>query len=64
MRASKERQDVGSILILCGFAAVISGTLLASSIPLIQSMHQLDFWNATQVSMAFHVEVKNQNQKV
>ena len=61
MRISNVRVDASSILMLFGCAVAISGTLLASSVPLIQTMNELDLWNATSVSAAFQDEVKKKN---
>ena len=58
MGTSNVRADASSILMLLGCAVAISGTLLASSVPLIQTMNELDLWNATSVSAAFQGEVK------
>ena len=61
MGISNVRADASSILMLLGCAVAISGTLLASSVPLIKTMNELDLWNATSVSAAFQGEVKKQN---
>ena len=60
MGISNVRADASSILMLLGCVA-ISGTLLASSVPLIQTMNEIDLWNATSVSAAFQGEVKKKN---